>query len=533
MLIVQDLAYAYPGRDGLFEHLSFSLAAHQKAALTGNNGTGKSTLLKIIAGTLRASAGSIQASAPPYYIPQLAGNPGALTVAEALRISDQLSALEEILSGNVTDRHLAALNDDWLIAERSQDALAQWGLHAIPLSQPMQTLSGGQQMKVLLAGLSVHRPELVLLDEPANHLDGNGRKLLENFLASSSATVLVVSHDRQLLNLLQPTLELDSRGITVYGGNYDFYAEQKCIERNALKENLRDAEKELRKAKQVSRETAERRQRQDARGKKKQQKEGLPTIAMNTFRNNAEKSTARLKDVHEEKIAGLSGTLQELRQQLPGAEKIRLEFDNAAFHPGKQLFRATGINVDVNHARLWKEDLDLSISSGERIALKGANGAGKTTLLRILLGGQEPSRGSLQRTSLHRVFIDQEYSLLDPQLTVYEQAAAFNATGLQEHELKIRLHRFLFDAESWDKSCSALSGGEKMRLALCCLVIRQQAPDLLVLDEPTNNLDVQNVELLACAIHDYRGTVLVVSHDERFLEELGITRTIVLEGKAD
>jgi len=175
---------------------------------------------------------------------------------------------------------------------------------------------------------------------------------------------------------------------------------------------------------------------------------------------------------------------------------------------------------------LWQHDLDLEIISGERIALKGLNGSGKTTLIKIILGKLNVSKGRVYSAIDKAVYIDQDYSLIDKRITVYEQAQQFNSSALQEHEVKIRLSGFLFTKEYWDKSCSGLSGGERMRLMLCCLTISNQAPDMIVLDEPTNNLDIQNIEILTAAVNEYKRTLIIVSHDEVFLEETGVTRVI-------
>jgi len=522
MLILQDIAYSHPNKDKLFDNVNFTVSRQDKIALVGNNGSGKSTLLKIIAGELFPSAGLVKTSSKPYYVPQLFGQFNDLTIARALRIEAKLNALHEILDGQVTETNLTVLDDDWTIEDRCQEALNYWKLEGLDLTQSMNTLSGGQKTKVFLAGISIHQPEIVLLDEPSNHLDTLGRQLLYDFIQSSSNTLVVVSHDRKLLNLLDPVYELSKRGVTVYGGNYDFYAAQKQVESNALDQDLRSKEKALRKAKAIERETVERKQKLDARGKKKQEKAGVPTIAMNTLRNNAEKSTARIKDVHTEKIGAIAQDLSELRATLPGTDKMKFGFDNAALHKGKILFTAKEINFGYGESLLWKQPLSFQFTSGARIALKGLNGSGKTTLIKIILGELEPKTGAVYRADNRAVYIDQDYSLINNQLKVYEQAQQFNTTALQEHEIKIRLARFLFAKDDWDKSCSALSGGEKMRLMLCCLTIGNQAPDLIILDEPTNNLDIQNIEILTAAINDYDGTLIVISHDEYFLEDIGV-----------
>lgn len=529
MLTIQNLAYTHANKDLLFEGLSLNINAHDKAALVGNNGSGKSSLLRLMAGLAEPAEGTVQYSSKPYYVPQLFGQYNHLTVAQALGIEEPLKALSEILNGHATEANLAALNDDWTLEERCREALSCWGLEDLDLEHPMSSLSGGQKTRVFLAGTGIHRPELILLDEPSNHLDAAGREQLYDWIRHSKATLLVVSHDRHLLNLLDTVYELSEQGIKTYGGNYEFYAEQKQIESEALQEEIQSVEKALRKAKEVQRDTAERRQRLDARGKKKQEKAGLPTISMNTLRNQAEKSTAKLKSVHSEKMSTLSQELRGLRNTLPGVEQMRFGFDSSTLHKGKVLVSAKAINDRYDRQLLWKEGLSFDLLSGERMAIKGANGSGKSTLIRLILGEREPVSGMLQRADYKAVYIDQDYSLISRQLTVYEQAQQYNHTGLQEHEVKLRLARFLFQPGDWDKTCGVLSGGEHMRLVLCCLIIGETAPDLIVLDEPTNNLDLQNLEILAAALNEYRGTLLVVSHDDYFLKEIGVERNIVLK----
>jgi ATPase subunit of ABC transporter with duplicated ATPase domains len=528
MLVLQNLGYAHPNKDVLFDALNLAVNHHQKIALIGNNGVGKSTLLKIVAGMLAPSSGRVSASSAPYYIPQHFGQFDDLTIAQALNIEGKTAALQEILAGNVTEANLAALDDDWAIEERSQEALLHWGLAELALAQPMQSLSGGQKTKVFLAGIAIHQPEIVLLDEPSNHLDTAGRQLLYNFIKASPGTLLVVSHDRKLLNLLDTVCELSRHGVAMYGGNYNFYAEQKQVESNALNQDVKSREKALRKARETEREALERKQKQDARGRKNQDRAGLPTIVLNMMRNSAENSSARLKGIHTEKVGAISQELSELRKELPDIDKMKFGFDNSALHKGKILFTATGINYSYGPQPLWSQALSFQIQSGERIALKGRNGSGKTTVIKILLGDRDPTVGTIYRAGNKAVFIDQDYSLINDQLKVYEQAQQFNATALQEHEVKLRLNRFLFTKEYWDQPCRTLSGGEKMRLLLCCLMISSQAPDLIVLDEPTNNLDIQNLEILTAALNEYQGTVLVVSHDEYFLEQIRVERAIQL-----
>lgn len=528
MLMLQGVSYTHPNKNILFKDLDLAINRQDKIALIGNNGSGKSTLLRILAGRLQPSAGTIKADVQPYFVPQLLGQYNELTIAEALGVAEKLTALREILAGNVTEQNMAMLNDDWDIEERCTEALAHWQLSALLLDQKMATLSGGQKTKVFLAGIAIHQPQIVLLDEPSNHLDADSRAVLYDYIRNTKDTLVVVSHDRTLLNLLNTVYELNKNGITAYGGNYEFYARQKEIAVNAFNEDLREKEKALRKAKQVERETIERQQKLDARGKKKQEKAGLPTISMNTLRNNAEKSTSRIKDVHAEKVENISDEVARLRKEIPDKDKMKIGFDDSVFHKGKILVKGDAVNFGYRESLLWQQALNFEILSGDRVAIKGANGSGKTTLIKLILGEMQPQHGSLYHAEFKSIYIDQDYSLVNHSISVFEQVQKFNTGNMEEHELKSRLTHFLFTKEHWDKLCTALSGGEKMRLALCCLTISSEAPDMIVLDEPTNNLDIQNIQILTDAIKDYKGTIVVVSHDAYFLNEIDTRQTICL-----
>jgi ATPase subunit of ABC transporter with duplicated ATPase domains len=529
MLTLHNVRYAHPNKDVLLESICCSISKYDKIALVGNNGSGKSTLLQLMAGRLQPAAGTITTDTPPYYIPQHFGQFDQLSVAAALGVDVKLRALQEILAGDVSERNMTLLDDDWGIEERCTEALAHWQLQDLALSQPMATLSGGQKTRVFLAGIAIHKPGLVLLDEPSNHLDAAAREVLYAYIQNTSDTLLVVSHDRSLLNLVNTVWELGKQGISSYGGNYEFYAAQKQLALQALANELNEKEKALRKAKEVQRAAIERQQKLDARGKKKQEQSGLPTISMNTLRNNAEKSTAKTKEVHAAKTAALALERDELRQELPARDKMKLWFGQTELHSGKLLFQAKQLNFGYpGQQRLWEQPLSFEIYSGARLAIKGNNGSGKSTLMQLLQGRLEPQQGTMYRAELRTVYIDQDYTLINNAVSVYQQAEACNTAKLPEHELKSRLTHFLFGKAQWDKPCAALSGGERMRLSLCCISLGAQAPELILLDEPTNNLDLQNMELLTAALADYKGTLITIAHDAVFLEQLGIDQEIRL-----
>jgi len=530
MLSLQQIGYHHPNKDLLFDNISLNISTQQKIALIGNNGAGKSTLIRLIAGELKPSGGTIKADGRICYVPQVyGGSYNNCSIAEALGIAPRLQALQAILAGDTREDNYTLLDDDWNIEERCREALDWWGLEHIDLNRKMDTLSGGQKTKVFLAAIRLHDPRIVLMDEPSNHLDVSARDKLYDYIRSTRHTLIVVSHDRFLLNLLPSVAELSSKGLTLYGGNYDFYTEQKAIKERALIEDMQDKEKALRKARDVERETIERQQKMDARGRKKQEQAGLPTISMNTFRNNAEQSTARLKDVHAAKTNMIVQDLQLLRQALPDKDKMKLGFDESALHKGKILVTATDVNYNYGQGPLWQRPLNFQIRSGQRLAIKGCNGSGKTTLINMLTGLLQPTAGNIDRAVFRVICLDQDYALINNRLTILDQARLFNTAHLQEHEIKSRLTHFLFTNTYWDKPCGSLSGGEKMRLMLCCLSLGNDAPDMIVLDEPTNNLDIRNIDILTAAIKDYAGTLLVISHDVHFTVQSGVTHVMDLD----
>lgn len=530
-LIVKDISYIHADREPLFAGLSFSIADRQKVALVGNNGSGKSTLLRILAGQLRAASGSFSFAEIPYYVPQHFGQYDGMTVAGALGIEDRWRALRAILAGEATEANYTLLNEDWQLEERATAALASWGMERYGLDHPMWELSGGEKTKIFLAGIDVHEAGFVLMDEPSNHLDAATREKLYDLVRHSSAAMLLVSHDRALLNLLDTTLELKPDRVVTYGGNYEFYKDQKIAARQALENRLGEKEKEVRKARTVAREAVERKERRDARGAAKKIREGVPRIMMNTIRNRAEMSNSKLKQVHAGKMEDITEEIRDIRSRLRTAGDIRIALASSGLHAGKILVTAKGVNFGYTADHLlWEEPLFFQLRSGERLALKGRNGSGKTTLLRLILGELEPTEGELVRTDFTWLYVDQEYSLIDNKLTLYEQVERFNRRNLPEHILKTELHRFLFPKETWDKKCSSLSGGEKMKLIFCCLLVSDASPDLFILDEPTNNLDIESLEIVTASLNAFDGTLLVISHDRYFLEEIGVCEAIDLDG---
>ncbi len=541
---IQQISYIHPDKEVLFSDLNFAISKGQKLGLVGNNGCGKSTLLQIIAGQRSPSSGVIVRPDDLYYIPQHFGQYDSLTIAQALQTDHKQEALHAILAGDASTENFTILNDDWNIEERSMAALDSWGLGQFTLSYPMNLLSGGEKTRVFLAGMDIQNPSVILMDEPTNHLDSSGRQRLYDWVQKWRSTLLIVSHDRTILNLLPEICELEKHQLTYYGGNYEFYKEQKNIMQQALLERIEEKDKALRLARKVARETAERRDKQNVRGEKANMKKGVPRIVLNSLQSKSEKSTAKLNNAHQEKAGKLTDERNQLKSSLPSTAALKTDFNSSSLHSGKILVTAEKINfsyhqmdnkeslntsgTDNPEQFLWKTPLSFQIKSGDRLCVKGLNGSGKTTLLKLITGQLQTQTGTLTRADFTYVYLNQEYSIIDDRNSVLEQAYAFNSRNLPEHEIKIILNRFLFPASEWDKSCRKLSGGEKMRLAFCCLMISNNTPDMFILDEPTNNLDIQSIEIITATIKNYTGTVIAISHDDYFIKEIGIDQPILL-----
>jgi ATPase subunit of ABC transporter with duplicated ATPase domains len=528
-IVVCDVSYRYFNCQSLFEHISFSVPANGKVSVVGNNGSGKSTLLRLLAGELRPSSGSVRCLSQPYYIPQQAGFAGQ-SVSEALGIAEKINALHAIYSGAAGQIHFDRLADDWDIESRCRSALDYWGLKGIDCLSLMDALSGGEKTKVYLAGLLVHKPGIILLDEPTNHLDQTGRQKLYDYIIRSKAAIVAVSHDITLLNQLDTTFELSEKGLRPYGGNYDFYREQKEMEENALAQHTDSAETALRLARKKAQEVKERQEKRVSRSRK--DTSGIPRALVDKRQAQGEYTGAKLSKKQEELITGSRQKLLELQKQQRNMFQLKIDVEDARLHNGKILVSALNVNFGYDTGKmLWPTPLNIEIRSGERIHIKGDNGTGKTTLIKLLAGELAPVTGEIRKSDFSYICLDQQYSPVHRDTAVLELAESYNHGNLPEHEIKLRLNRALFPKETWNKNCLALSGGERMRLYLCCLMISNHIPDMFILDEPANNLDLSSLSILTRVIGNYRGTLMVVSHDSRFTDEIGITKRIELKNR--
>ncbi|MFJ3175414.1 ribosomal protection-like ABC-F family protein [Streptomyces roseus] len=526
-VVCSNLSFAWPDDTPVFHDLSFTLAGG-RTGLVAPNGSGKSTLLKLIAGELSPAAGSVTVQGALGHLPQSLPLTGDLTVAEVLGIDAVIRALDAVESGDVGEEHFAVIGDDWDIEERTRAQLGRLGLTGLAMDRSLSTLSGGQIVFLGLAAHLLRRPDVLLLDEPTNNLDQEARRRLYDVLEDFTGCLLLVSHDRALLDRMERIAELDGGELRLYGGNFTAYEEAVRAEQEVAEKNVRNAEQELKREKrelQQARERAERRQSNAARNLKDA---GLPRIFAGNMKRGAQEAAGRAGQMHASRVSEAKARLDEAGRALREEQRITLELPDTQVPAGRTLFLGERLRVHHGERAVFAGvGVDLTVRGPERIALTGPNGAGKTTLLRLVTGELTPDSGEIRRNDGRIAYLSQRLDLLDVDRTVAENFAAF-APERPEAERMNLLARFLFRGARAHLPVGVLSGGERLRATLACVLCAEPAPQLLLLDEPTNNLDLVSTGQLEGALNSYRGAFMVISHDERFLARIGVDRWLRL-----
>ncbi|MEV4541990.1 ribosomal protection-like ABC-F family protein [Micromonospora echinaurantiaca] len=530
-IVCSNLSFSWPDDTPVFQDLSFSVGAG-RTGLVAPNGAGKTTLLRLIAGELRPTGGTVTVNGVLGYLPQNLSLVGDLTVAEVLGIDPVLRALTAIESGDASEEHFTTIGNDWDIEERTRAELDRLGLTEVTLTQRLRTLSGGQVVSLGLAAQLVKRPDVLLLDEPTNNLDVDARHRLYGVLENWTGCLLLVSHDRALLDRMERILELDRGEVRSYGGNYTAYAEAVRAAREVAEKNLRNAAQEVKREKREMQQARERAERRASNASRNLKNAGLPKIFAGTMKRGAQESAGRARETHAARVSEAKARLDDAGRAVREEEKITLELPGTNVPAGRTVFLGERLQVRYGDRALFAGDgLDLTIRGPERIALTGPNGAGKSSLLRLLNGDLTPGSGVARRAEGRVAYLSQRLDLLDLDRTVAENLAAF-APDLPEAQRMNLLARFLFRGARPHLPVGVLSGGERLRATLACVLFAEPAPQLLLLDEPTNNLDLVSVGQLESALNAYQGAFVVVSHDERFLENIRVQRWLRLaEGR--
>ncbi|MFI9454118.1 ribosomal protection-like ABC-F family protein [Amycolatopsis sp. NPDC052450] len=526
-VVVSALSFAWPDDTPVFDDLSFTVPGG-RTGLVAPNGAGKSTLLKLIAGELRPVSGTVSTQGILGYLPQSLPLTADLKVAEVLGIAPQLAALSAIESGDASEEHFTTIGNDWDIEERTRAQLDRLGLDGLALDRSLRTLSGGQIISLGLAAQLLKRPDILLLDEPTNNLDLDARRKLYGVLEDWSGCLLLVSHDRELLDRMDRIAELDRGDLRYHGGNFTQYEAAVKAEQEAAERNVRSAEQEVKREKREMQQARERASRRAGNAARNLGSAGLPKIFAGTMKRNAQESAGKANETHAARVNDAKNRLDEAERSLRDDQKIALILPGTNVPAGRTMFHGERIQVHYGDRNVFAGDgVDLTIRGPERIALTGGNGTGKSTLLRVLSGDLSPDGGVVKRAEGRIAYLSQRLDLLDLDRTIAENFATF-APGLPESQRMTLLARFLFRGARSRLPVGVLSGGERLRATLACVLFAEPAPQLLLLDEPTNNLDLVSVGQLESALGAYQGAFVVVSHDERFLTEIKVDRRVRL-----
>ncbi|BCJ69349.1 ABC-F family ATP-binding cassette domain-containing protein [Polymorphospora rubra] len=515
---LRDLTFEWPDGTVALTGVNGTFGAG-RTGLIGRNGAGKSTLLRLIAGELQPSSGQIDTSAEVGYLPQTLTLRPDTRIAELLGIQSILDALRAIESGDVDQRHFDAVGDDWDIESRADEALHQIGFSATDLDRRVAEVSGGEAMLIAITGLRIRRTPITLLDEPTNNLDHATRAKLADFVDQWPGTLIVVSHDLELLEHMENTTELHSGTLDTFGGPYSAWKEHQEQEQAAAVQAARSAQQALKVEKRQRIEAETKLARRERTAKKTQKDGGIPKILAGNRASRAQASAGSLRSTLDDKVQAAQAAVDAADARVREEEHIRLVLPDPDVPRGRRL------------AELEDDGRSIVVQGPERVALIGANGTGKSTLIEQLVRRAEPTPGRPHGRLVTELvgYLPQRLDGLDDAASAMENVRAV-APGMPAGTIRNQLARLLLRGDSVDRAVRTLSGGERFRVSLARLLLAEPPAQLLILDEPTNNLDITSVEQLAEALDAYRGALLIVSHDFAFLERIGVDTIIELDG---
>jgi len=503
----------------LFDQLSFQLPLQQFCGLIGRNGQGKSLLMSLLQGQSNelAYSGQISWQCPHQHLAQLQ-RIQAKTIAQALDIEDLYQCFERIQQGTASFNDYDRVEHLWHLPTEWQQLLESAGLPTA-LDTPTQYLSEGQKTKLALCRLFLLKDHYLLLDEPSNHLDIQGRQWLIDQMAQHPTGGLMISHDRQLLSHVQGIFALNQLGLQYYGGNYALYQQQHQLQVEALSHAVQQEKRELKQLKEQQHQSQMKAQKRKKTGEKLRASGSQAPILLDAKKEQSEQSLSHLRKQQSKQLADAKDELQQKQTQLEHLKSQSFEFTQTSGKSG-EILRCQ--QLQLTYAKT--QPIDLALTVGEKLHLIGANGTGKSTLLKTLQGLIPPLAGEIY-CKVSAVYLDQNLSLLNENLSAVEYLCGIDS-NLNEQQARTLLGNLQIRRDKALSPLTKLSGGERLKVAL--LGLKQQAIELLLLDEPENHLDIESRELLAQAINSFNGAVILVSHDESFVEECGIHESYVL-----
>jgi ATPase subunit of ABC transporter with duplicated ATPase domains len=567
-IVCSDLSFSWPDGAPVLSGLTVTFNPG-RTGLIGVNGSGKSTLLKLIAGELLPASGTIKTRGEVGHLPQAITLGTRRTVTDLLGITVARAALHAIEAGETGADLYTTVGDDWDVEERARAWLDRLGLTHLGLDDRVERLSGGETILVALAALFLRRPDILLLDEPTNNLDLDARKRLYDAVASWTGVMVIVSHDRELLGLVDQVADLSGGQIRTYGGNLDAYEALLAAEQAAAERAVTTAAAEVRRERRDLVEAQVKQARRDRMGRQLAASGSIPRIVAHARKRAAQETAGRSRELHSERLQAARDRLEEAEQAVRDDAEIRVDLPGTAVPAGRTVLSVTGLDgahwhpaaalADAASAAAFadaapatvsdpaappadpaapptdpappvKTLAELIVRGPERIALTGPNGSGKTTLLRAI-AGLAARPGVTVRLGAVVGYLPQRLDILDDSLSVVDNVRAA-APAASVNEVRASLARFLFRGPRAERLAGMLSGGERFRAVLAALLLAQPAPQLLLLDEPTNNLDMASVRQLSQALEGYRGAILMASHDAPFLRSAGITRWLRLDREA-
>jgi ATPase subunit of ABC transporter with duplicated ATPase domains len=521
-ITLSNLAWSTPDGRPLFSKLDLSFDT-DRTGLVGRNGVGKTTLLRLISGELPPQTGKVVVTGVLGVLRQTVQEKADETVADLFDARERLALLRRAEHGEASVEELAAA--DWTLEARMTSALGRLGLE-VPPETPLAKLSGGQRTRAGLAALSFAEPDFILLDEPTNNLDRDGRMAVAELLANWHAGAIVVSHDRQLLETMDGIVELTSLGASRYGGNWNHYRKRKALQLAAARRDLADAEKRVAEVARSAQVTAERKARKDRAGERKGAKGDLPRMALGGLKQRSEGTSGENARMAERRRLQALKAAASARARIEVLQPLSVVLPATGLPASRTVLKMDAASVGYQPDRPIIHDLSFTIAGPERVAIIGPNGSGKTTLLALVTGQLQPWAGTV-RVFTDFALLDQRVNLLDPSASIRDNFRRINPTA-DENACRAALARFMFRADAALQTVSDLSGGELLRAGLACVLGGAAPPSLLLLDEPTNHLDVDSMDTVEAGLRAYDGALLVVSHDEAFLQGIGIMRRLEL-----